>query len=921
MAQRSESLRTPPFSAWAPRAPRLSVAARERWWLAFAPFSVPGLALLCLLIGHALFRGPLGLSGKTYDYAQYAVAGTLFPALLFGVPWFWRWRRLPWSARRPAGVALASLALVWCALFLVASVDKHGVRLMALPPLLALAQTVLMQRPWRPAEQSPQRSTAITVVAVVAWTLALSFLLEIFVQPPVYLAGFVAAFLLACGATWPGAATPERAARIALTRDAVAIAGIAFMSLRADGLFQAPAGELLGQGGLHHWAPWIGAAELMRDGGWLLWDVPSMYGFLSIVPLAHLPTSTPWQALYLLQAASFFVAGMSIYLIVRGLRPGWLTWFLAVSAAIAVPMVFATFDAGAPVGSIADYPNHGPYRYVWCLILIVVLLWERQEVEGARRRAIVAGGRLVWAVGVLWSPESAVYSSGVWLPAYAVIAFRAAAKSHHPWRTAASGIALPLGSLAACVGVVTAVYQSGLGRPPDWLAYLDYVRGLGLEVLVVVNDPTGSALGLLLGFCLLAISAWHLGFRRGAPTRSLPLLLGLMGGFWATGLYGFTRAYATLHPIAYVTLAVMLVTITRVGREAAWKPLVRAAAVPLLTLVLVSPLAAIPASPFAVGEAAAGVWRTARAGFAVEPLLPDADPELQSLMAEAGIGPDDPVSFLGSRLGILLPPWRPDGHPGAHRIVTTRDWLPAHPAVSLAYLPDDRGAAYLRRFIDRVQRGGWLVQHKTGDSAKPPNRHEVASGRQPWFFAVLSETHVPTRIVENDEWQLVWFDYVGRDSAVVRPAFLPDRGLPPLLPDVTIDGEPMARQSDPAVWVLPGEGLGWYAPAAGGRWIGPRAELWVYSRTATEVTLGLRPTPGAPPVLVAVGDSTAAPTREIALEPGWNRVEMCLWSRPVTDRADAAQARDSCAVQGMAALRPGFSPAGWFVTGIDLRTS
>ena len=70
--------------------------ARERWWHQFEPLWVPGLAVLCLLVGHSLCRSPLfALEGKSYDYAQYAIAGTLFPLLLFGIPLFWRWRHLP----------------------------------------------------------------------------------------------------------------------------------------------------------------------------------------------------------------------------------------------------------------------------------------------------------------------------------------------------------------------------------------------------------------------------------------------------------------------------------------------------------------------------------------------------------------------------------------------------------------------------------------------------------------------------------------------------------------------------------------------------------------------------------------------------------------------------------------------------------
>lgn len=911
--------------------------SQERWWRHFEPLWVSGLALLTLLLGHALFRGPfLQLEGKRYDYAQYLVAGTIFPVLLFGVPLVWRWRRLPDSTLRTARRAIAVGALVWFALFVVSSVGKHGVALMVLPPILALAQTVLMWRPWQRNSETPERLVAVAVIAIVAWTVAISFLLETFVQPPVFLVGFIAAFVLACSATWDACRSSfHRSVRVAAPANVIAIAFIAFMSLRTERLFDVLAEH--GQGALHHWSPWVGSAELVRQGGWLLWDVPSMYGFLSILPIAAAPSRTPWQSFYLLQSVSFFIVATTVFLTVRGLRPGWLNWCLALTTAVAVPMFFASFDASAPVGSTFIFPNAGAYRYIWCFLLVAILVWELVADDDPRRhRWLLIGGCFVWAVGVLWSPESAFFCSGVWLPAHAVIILRMSAKSLTPYRTAAAGLTLPLAMLAGFVGIVSIVYMAGLGRLPDWVSYLDFVRGLGTEVFVAVNDPTGSALGLLLGYCVLATAAWYAGTRHGAPARSLALFAGMLGGFWATGIYGFTRAYVSLHPIAYVALAVMLVTIAGRSREGEWKTSVRAATAPLLVLILVSPLAAIVSSPSAIGDAIAGVWTTARSGFTVEPLIPGADPELQALMAEAEIGPLDPVSFQGSWLGNLMPPWRSGGDPAAERIVTTRDWLPGHPYVSLRYVPEGRGPTYMRRFVERVQLGGWLVQHKTGHTAKPPDQHEFVYGREPWFFEVLGETHVPTRILENEEWQLVWFDYVGRESDVVRPFYTEYRGLPPLLPDVTIDGQPLADQVDPNVWVLPGAGVGWYDAEAGARWINNRAELWVFSREPRKLTVSLRLLPDAQPIqlLFTAGEqevSAALKRRRtvdeapIALRSGWNRIELRLLAQTASDTTSRQDHRDS----RTDARRKGESPSpanatsldGWFVTGIDIRTS
>src|SRR5918995_1128994 len=136
--------------------PLTTKEARGRWWNQFEPLWVPGLALFCLLVGHAVFHGPLfALEGKSYDYAQYAIAGTLYPLVLLGLSLFWRWRRLPETSLRTARRVVAAGALVWLALFIVTSVSEYGVSLMGLPLLLSMTQTLLMTRPWRRKDVKP----------------------------------------------------------------------------------------------------------------------------------------------------------------------------------------------------------------------------------------------------------------------------------------------------------------------------------------------------------------------------------------------------------------------------------------------------------------------------------------------------------------------------------------------------------------------------------------------------------------------------------------------------------------------------------------------------------------------------------------------------------------------------------------------
>ncbi len=193
--------------------------------------------------------------------------------------------------------------------------------------------------------------------------------------------------------------------------------------------------------------------------------------------------------------------------------------------------------------------------------------------------------------------------------------------------------------------------------------------------------------------------------------------------------------------------------------------------------------------------------------------MPEADPALQTLMAEAGVRPSDPIVFFGDSLGNLLQPWTPGGEPDGERIVVTPHWLPGHPSLALRWIPRGRGAVYTSRFIERAQLGGWMIQRKTGSEASA-DATTFVGGREPWLFSLLHGTHVPTRIHENADWQLIWWEYVGDRPEIARP--IEAWGLfGPLPPDVVVDGRPLAGTPHPEVWTQFGTGWGFSTPRSG----------------------------------------------------------------------------------------------------------
>ena len=833
------------------------------------------------MAGHFLFRSPLlGFQGKTYDWDHYAFVGLAFPILLFGVPLLWRWRGWQSGAASTVKRVLVVVTVAAFTVFIVASLVKHGIWSGMQAVVLALVQTDVMVLPRRSQGIADGRILAIFTVALVGWTVAFSLSLGELLQPPFFLAGFAVAFLLASLAARDVTTDEQRATFEPWTRaNVTALAVIALMSLRTEGLF-----EVLGErGAIHHWGAWVGAAELVREGGWLLWDAPSMYGSLNVLAFALIPTTTPWQSFYLTQALAYFVVGGGLFLLFRAVRPGVLNWVFALAVAIAVPLFLPTYDLATPVASSFILPNFGAYRYIWAFIILAILLWERVTEERTPRHAVVLTvGCFAWVAGVLWSPESAFFCSGAWLPAYASIVMRTTEVGADRWRRAAAWFALPGVLLAAVLGLVVVAFAMHLRHLPDWASYLDYAREVGLNLLVVVQEPVGPAMGLVLAFCLLAIGAYYAGIRLGLPTRNFALWVSLLGAFWATNSYGYQRGLVLLHPVAYATLGVLLIVAARKPQTEPWNSLVRAGTVPLLVMPLISPLAAIVADPLAVRDAAASLSTTAQHRFEVEQFLPDVDADLQSLMAEAGVAPTDPIFFAGDLLGNYLLPWRPTGAPGIDRVVTGRHWVPAVPAFALRWIPEGRGAVYTSRFIERAQASGWLIQAKTGPRAGLDS-NGYASGLEPWFFELISQTHVPTRLLENATWQLVWFEFVGDQAAVIRPEYAWSR-LGPLPPDIFIDGKAMAGTAQPEMWTIFGEGWRILDDVRQARRAETRADLWIFSPTPRDVRVRLTPFRGKDghALSVAVNSGLASPLMPlqsgqpvdqiVALQSGWNRV-------------------------------------------------
>ena len=715
-----------------------------------------GLALVQLRVVVRWFGG----RGEAHEWAQYLLLGLLF---LGALSLQWLAGRLLGHRIRAVG-AMARLVLGGAGIAIASAYLLDNAR----PAILGLAAVngaLLLLFAWVGARRGSTRgpgatdpltptataAAALLGIVLVAASWAASVRMIWWTDPVAWVssstraASVLAVALVLVSANLAALRRPtgRRRPRLEGAGTLAGLAVIGLSSVRLDTLGAgAPDHPLHAQGmmAFHHWGAIVGGAELVRGGGWLLWDAPSQYGFLNALTVAWMPAESAWQAFYLVNALLLATAAGILFLMLRALRSGPLNLPFALGVALAsVFMIPGWTDAASPAGPQVT-PAVGPFRFFWCFGLLAVLALEcRASPRPDAYRTLPILGCVAWLVGTLWSCESGAYCAVIWGPAYLVMIQRRV-QIHHPGpgsgrprvRMFAAWLALPPTLLGAAAGSITLFYLARLGQAPDWRAFADYVVGMGAFALPA--DPGGIVAALVLAFVALSVLAASLA-RRGADPGALALALGAWGVLWAGSSYFVGRSHevngCNLNALMAAALAAALL-IVRSG-----KPGVGRVVMPV-TLAAGPLLIALLTQSFGVDGHIERQVAALRRGYRahVEHLLPRADPSLDRLMADARVGPDDPVTVASGDLNLLPMRHSAEGRPGP---IVHETWLP--PFVLLAVLPFDRQEVYLRRFAERGLADGWFAQQKGADHTNV-------------YRDLVLKYHRPVESFENGGWRL-----------------------------------------------------------------------------------------------------------------------------------------------------------------------
>ncbi len=186
--------------------------------------------------------------------------------------------------------------------------------------------------------------------------------------------------------------------------DFLAIISFLLLSFRTDSLF-------IGDSWVH-WGYYTGVIDSVKQGGYLLWDTPSQYGFLSILIPAALPFKNSWQSFFVLQGLLLFVVSVPFYFLARFQfvsRFSGIWSFLIVASAL----FFSTSNSISPT----CIPSGSVIRFFWVYVLLFYF-WFNFYLNNKTSKFNEHLGILLWVFGFLWSAESAIYCSAIFIPGY-----------------------------------------------------------------------------------------------------------------------------------------------------------------------------------------------------------------------------------------------------------------------------------------------------------------------------------------------------------------------------------------------------------------------------------------------------------------------------------------------------------------------
>lgn len=350
---------------------------------------------------------------------------------------------------------------------------------------------------------------------------------------------------------------------------AIALSIFFYLSFRTDALF-IPGSE-------YHWEYFVGPIRTIRNGGWLLYDAPSQYGFLNILLASLLPIPSSWQSFYIFQSSILFLTSSAIFILLCSIVKN----SFSLKSLIFLMVMGGFFFADPALIGPTPYPSSSVTRFFSCYLLLCLSFIPNQH---HYRVLLISIG---WLIGVLWSAESCLYSSVIYF--FYIAADVSSCKSWESKKLALIKYFLhSFTLLTASLVIIATYYQLELGHLPNFLSHFDYAVGYASGYGYVpfpLNGPGNVMLLIFLGLGLLALVSLRTPLN-GTLATSLACSAGCI---WAIGSYYLGRPVpqniTAMFPLLSTCALIGLLQARRGNPTLPYGPL-SAAAFPLLFLIL-----------------------------------------------------------------------------------------------------------------------------------------------------------------------------------------------------------------------------------------------------------------------------------------------------------------------------------------------
>jgi len=172
------------------------------------------------------------------------------------------------------------------------------------------------------------------------------------------------------------------------------------ISFRYDSLFD----STISGSPIYHFEYFVGVIRSIQNGGWLLWDTPSQYGFLNLAIASTISPNKPYDSFYIFQGILLFITSSIVYIL---LSYRFATSFL-IKIFIFFIIFFSIFFSDVEFIGPYPFPSSSVVRFFGVYLLVVVFS-VFPKFNNTQRYVVSA----ILPLTFFWSAESALYTTSI----------------------------------------------------------------------------------------------------------------------------------------------------------------------------------------------------------------------------------------------------------------------------------------------------------------------------------------------------------------------------------------------------------------------------------------------------------------------------------------------------------------------------